>query len=156
MAQLGVQGHQGLLGRRVLGHSPERSRLVPEDLAGGRSEDGVGDRMAGHPFRAEQLGQPERRDERDVGQASETGLAAPQQPSQGKPGEVGGDDDCDRIEGMPGLGRGDHPGHRLRRRTPVTHHLDVDSARVPHHRARYGVGVTALVVRHRYRERKTW
>ncbi len=127
VAQLGVRGHQRLLGGGVGRDRGEHAGLFGEGATEGGGDDGGGDRASpggGERAGPEQLGQPVGGGERDGGDARAPGAqlaerTARQQPAGGDAHVVGGHDHRDRRQGVPRLGLGDRLAQRLERRAAV-------------------------------------
>jgi hypothetical protein len=114
VGQLTRRRDQRFLGGRVLGHGAEHAGLVAQ----GAAERGGDDRVRHGPAprrrqggSAQQLGQPERREERDADDARAPTAHRPpgrcQRPPGGDAHVVGGHDDRDRGERLVGLGQCD-------------------------------------------------
>ncbi len=139
VAQLAVGGDQGGLGGGVGGHRTEDARLVGEDLADGRRQDGDRDRAAaltGEGVGAQQLGQAVRREEGGAGQALAGGGDGPegapgQLAAHGDPDVVGGHHDGDGREGLPALGGGHHVAQGPGGRRAVADDVEVDGRHRP-------------------------
>ena len=82
VAQLGVERRQRRLGRIVVGDGAEGPRVVGQRQPNGRSQDRIGERTGVEELiGGEQLGQPQRRDERNVGHAA----SGPRRPGRRAP-----------------------------------------------------------------------
>jgi hypothetical protein len=124
----------------VVGHAGEHPGLGSQDGTGCGGQHGVGERAAvADPRRADELGEAERGDEVDVGEAAAPEGAAGQEPADGQAGGVGGDDDRDPVERVPALGVGDPVGQRLGRRATEADDVDRDRHRLlEDRRSRHG------------------
>ncbi len=111
VAQLGIERGQGRLGRIVVGDGAEGPRVVGQGQPNGCPQDRIGERTGVEELiGGDQLGQPQRRDERDVGHARLGRMAPVDQPRAEEPAsrqsrEVRRHDHRHRRERDPPLAR---------------------------------------------------
>ncbi len=133
VAELAIERRHGHLGGVVAGHWREDAGRFGEGPPDCGPEDRIGERPAVvQHVGGEQLGQPERRDELDVGDAtgqvgSEGALQPPgaEQAPGREPGDVRRHDDGDRREGTPGFGSHDGGAQREKGGAAVGDDVDV-------------------------------